>query len=86
MKICFVPTNLLFLAVVVVSTREIEDCELRFKDNQVCACSSHDTFRPLSCHNGSKTTVIQPCSCVYYDPALNITVVGNCFFSSGQKD
>ena len=44
----------------------------------MCACSSHD---PLACRNESKEMCIQPCSCVYYDTAQNLTVVGSCFFS-----
>ena len=63
------------------ATKKIEDCEVRFEDTGICACSSHDQFGPLTCHNDSNTTVIRPCTCVYYDPALNLTVVGNCFFS-----
>ena len=46
----------------------------------MCACSSHDTF-PLTCHNDMHSLVIQPGSCVYYDPDLNLTVVGICLFS-----
>ena len=56
----------------------IKDCEIKFGDNSVCACSSYD---PLACHNESEEICIQLCSCVYYDPDLNLTVVGSCFFS-----
>ena len=63
------------------ATKKIEDCQVRFEDNGMCACSSYDQFGPLTCHNDDKATVIRPCTCVYYDPALNLTVVGNCFFS-----
>ena len=63
------------------ATKKIEDCEVSFEDNGICACSSHDRFGPLTCHNDRNTTVIRPCTCVYYDPALNLTVVGSCFYS-----
>ena len=63
------------------ATKKIEDCEVSFEDNGMCACSSHDRYGPLTCRNDSKTTVIRPCTCIYYDSALNQTVIGNCFFS-----
>ena len=72
----------LFLAVAFAkATEKIEDCEVRFEDNDMCACCSHDKFQPLTCHNDSRTAVIRPCTCVYYDTDVNLTVVGNCFFS-----
>ena len=58
------------------TSHHIKDCAIRFQDTKACACVSRD---PLVCDNG--TLFAHPCSCVYYDPALNLTVVGNCFFS-----
>ena len=77
----------LCLAVAVVNAGEtIEDCNVSYEDNGACACSSHDQLGPLTCYDDCKTTVIRPCTCVYYDPALNLTVVGNCFFSCYEFD
>ena len=56
----------------------VEDCEVKFEDNGVCACSSHHQF-PLTCYNGSMA--IEACSCLYYDSTLNLTVVTNCIIS-----
>ena len=55
---------------------------MRFEDNGVCACGFHDPS-PLTCHSDSidSKMTIEACSCVYYDPALNLTVVGVCLYS-----
>ena len=77
---------LLFLGLAVVTLvnaedEVIENCKVNFEDNGVCACSSsHDQF-PLKCFNNSEAIWIGTCSCVYYDPSLNLTVVGFCFLS-----
>ena len=62
----------------------VPECALRFEDNGVCACSTHDPEGPVKCHNDSRYVEIQPCHCVYYDEHLNKTVVGACFFTCYQ--
>ena len=62
-----------------------EDCAVRFEDNDVCVCSTHDPNSPVKCHNSSQTIEVLPCHCVYYDQQLNKTVVGRCFYTCYQS-
>ncbi len=62
----------------------IEDCAVRFQDNGVCACSTHDPEGPVKCGNNSQRIEIQPCYCAYYDQHLNKTLVGRCFYTCYQ--
>ena len=74
---------LMYSAVLIVSSAnsqaEIKDCAVRFKDNGVCACSTHNTDGPIKSSNNSQKIQIQPCYCAYYDQHLNKTTVGSCY-------
>ena len=61
------------------ASESVPECALRFEDNGVCACSTHDPEGPVKCHNDSRYIEIQPCHCIYYDQHLNKTIVGACY-------
>ena len=63
------------------SSKEFDDCGIKFEDNGACACSSHDTAGPVTQH-GNASIVIKPGYCMYYDSAQNLSVVGHCYYSS----
>ena len=82
MKILFLA---LLLYLFLVETEESkEKCEIHFKDNDVCACSSQDQSGMVKCQNISRNIEIQPCYCMYYDAVLNRSVLGHCYFSCHQ--
>ena len=63
----------------------VADCGIRFEDNGACACSSNDTAGPVTCYSyPSKYIKIQPCHCMFYDSAFNMSIVGHCFYSCYQ--
>ena len=79
------PLLTLYLLVTITCAKSLEDCVLRFEDNGVCACSSHDKAGLVKCHNYSSSSIeVQPCYCMYYDPALNLSTLGHCYFSCHQ--
>ena len=57
----------LCLAVVVVSvgksSKEVEDCEIRFEDSGVCTCGANNTAGPVT-PNGDKSIKIKSCYCM----------------------
>lgn len=54
---------------------------MKFRDNDVCACSTRGSHSPIRCHEDSHRIEIQPCYCMYYDSDTNMTIMGQCFFS-----
>ena len=58
-----------------------QQCLVRFQDNDVCVCSTHDPEGQVKCHNDTQTIEIRPCTCLYYDKHLNQTVIGACFYT-----
>ena len=62
-------------------SQPIQECALKFKDNDVCVCSTQGSRAPVKCHRDSHRIEIQPCYCIYYDSDTNMTLMGNCFFS-----
>ena len=65
-------------------SESVEECAVRFQDNNVCACSTHDPEGPVKCQNNSRNIEVQPCYCVYYDQHLNKTVMGPCYSTCYQ--
>ena len=64
------------------SLEEIHNCEIRFEDNDACACSSHDTAGPVTRYcNSSRSIKIKQCYCMYYDLTHNLSIVGHCYVS-----
>lgn len=61
-----------------------QDCIVSFEDINVCVCSGNNTDGPVKCHNDSNWIEVQPCYCVHYDPRLNKTVVGHCYYTCYQ--
>ena len=78
----------LLLSVFGLTTTKLlpENCDIRFEDNGVCACSSYDKSGIVKCKNHSRKVEIQPCYCMYYDATLNLSTVGHCYFSCHQLE
>ena len=85
MKVCHLLLLCTALATAESVSESVPECALRFEDNGVCACSTHDPEGPVKCHNDSRYIEIQPCHCVYYDEHLNKTVVGACYFTCYEE-
>ena len=60
-----------------------ENCGVRYEDNGVRACNANNEFHAVTCYD-NHTIEIQPCYCMYYNADMNMSVVGNCFFSCYQ--
>ena len=58
---------------------------MRFEDNDVCACSTHNPHGPVRCHQDNHSIEIQQCYCVFFDQQLNKTTVGFCYFSCYEE-
>ena len=68
------------LAVVAGAELLTDDCSVKFEDNGHCVCSRNQ-FKAVTCYTGNHSIAVQPCKCVYYEDDLNMTVVGNCYYS-----
>ena len=67
------------------SSNNVTNCGVRFEDNGVCACCTGSEYHAVTCHD-NHTVEIQPCYCMYYDRSMNMTIVGDCYFSCYQYD
>ncbi len=74
------------LAAVSANVDPDQECQVRFQDNDVCVCSTHDPEGQVKCHNDTQTIEIRPCTCLYYDKHLNQTVMGACFYTCYEHD
>ena len=75
--------SIVWIDLSVAATSTIQECWVKFEDNDVCTCSIHDPLGPIKCHKDS--IEIRPCYCLYYDQHLNTTIVGPCLFSCRER-
>ena len=55
-----------------------ESCKIRFRDSGACASTKSSVNPHCNLHT---QILIQPCYCMYYDSALNLSIVGHCYYS-----
>ena len=80
-------TSACFLTVLVIASigtvsgdQQVQQCSVRFEDTDVCACSTHNNGL-VKCGEDNHSIQIQPCYCMYYDQHLNMSVLGQCYFT-----
>ena len=74
-----------FYIISLVNAGSADNCGVSFKDNGICACSMNSGNGAVSCYD-NQTIEIQPCYCMYYDAGMNLSVVGNCYYSCYEFD
>ena len=67
-----------------LSTSVFEDCGVRFEDNGVCACNKSIKSGTVTCYNAT-TVKLEVLYCIYYEEALNRSIVSQCVFPHIDK-